>query len=125
MASPFFTQVRIADEIQANLNLARWLRECLENAMGAAVGTANKLGVDNKTVQSWRDVVKAMEALTACKIKLDKNAKQMAEQMTPEEELEAVRSYIRSLDNEARGQFLTNEQRWHERRVEGREQRDR
>lgn len=121
MASPFAVQVRIADELQANINLAKWLRECLENQMGAAYGTREKQGVDSKTVQQWRDVVKAIEALTACKIKLDKSAKQMAEQMTPEEELLAVRAYIRSLDSTTRSQFIHNELRWHQRREDGKE----
>lgn len=109
MASPFAVQVRIADEVQANLNLAAWLRECLENQMTEAVGTREKLGVDTKTVQSWRDVVKAMEALTACKIKLDKASKTMADSMTPAEELEAVRSYIRSLEPAVARDFLRGE----------------
>lgn len=125
MASPFAVQIAIADEVQANLNLAKWLRECLEHSMGAAIGTVNKLGVDKGTVQSWRDVVKAIEALTACKIKLDKNAKQMAEKMSPEDELDAVRAYVRSLDNETRTQFLHNELRWNERREEGKDERHR
>jgi hypothetical protein len=119
MASPFAVQIRIADEVQANLNVAAWLRECLENSMQTSMGTRDKHGVDQKTVQSWRDVVKAMEALTACKIKLDKNAKQMAATMTPAEELEAVKAYIRSLDSTTRGQFIRNELRWHERREDG------
>lgn len=114
VASPFAVQVRIADEVNANLNLAAWLRECLENQMGAAVGTREKIGVDNKTVQSWRDVVKAIEALTACKIKLDINSKKMAESMTPEEELAAVKAYIRAMEPGLRGAFLRNELVWHE-----------
>ena len=119
MASPFLVQVRIADEVQANIQIANWLRECLERQMEDAVGTKSRTGVDNKTVQAWRDVVKALEALADTKIRLDKNAKTMAEQMSPEEELQAVRAYIRSLDPTTRSQFLTNEQRWHERREEG------
>lgn len=114
MPSPFAVQVRIAEEVQANLNLAAWLRECLENQMGAAVGTREKIGVDHKTVQSWRDVVKAIEALTACKIKLDLNSKKMATEMTPDEEKAAVRAYVRSLEGTARGNFLREEMLWHE-----------
>jgi len=114
MASPIAVQIRIADEVQANLNLAAWLRECLENQMGAAMGTREKIGVDTKTVQSWRDVVKAIEALTACKIKLDVNAKKMAETMTPDEEMLAVRAYVRSLEPGIRGTFLRNELLWHD-----------
>jgi hypothetical protein len=118
MASPFAVQVRIADEVQKNLNIAAWLRESLENGMGASFGVgkngeAPKCGVDTKLVQAWRDVVKAMEALTACKIKLDKNAKTMAEQMTPDQELEAVRDYVRALEPSVRGLFLRGELEWH------------
>jgi hypothetical protein len=119
MASYFAVQVRIADEVQKNLNIAAWLREALENELGASFGVGKdgsppKCGVDNKAVQKWRDVVKEMEALTVAKIRLDKNAKQMADQMSPEEELEAVRSYIRSLEPTLRSEFLRKEKQWHD-----------
>jgi len=118
MASPFVVQVRIADEVQANLNIAAWLREGLENLMGAQFGVGKsgeppKCGVDPKLVTAWRDVVKAMEAMTNCKIKLDKNAKTMAEQMTPEDERNAVRAYIRSMEPGVRGVFIRGELEWH------------
>lgn len=118
MAIPFAVRVRIADEVQANLNIAAWLRESLENLMGAQFGVGKsgeppKCGVDPKLVQAWRDVVKAMEAMTNCKIKLDKNAKVMAEEMTAEDELKAVREYIRSLDKGIRGVFIREELEWH------------
>lgn len=119
MASPFAIQVRIADEVQANLNLAAWLRTALENELNASPLTRNgppAAGIDAKTVQKWRDVVKAMEALTACKIKLDQNAKKMAETMTPEEEMEAVRAYIRSLESQVAKDFLRGELKWQESR---------
>lgn len=121
MASPFTVQIRIADEVQALLNTTAWLRSALENELGAAFGVGAdgkppKNGIDAKTVQKFRDVVKAFEALTVCKIKLDANSKKMAETMTPEEELAAVRAYVRSLDGTTRSQFLHNELRWHERR---------
>lgn len=125
MASPALVQIRIADEVQKNLNIAAWLRECLENQMQEAVGTREKKGVDTKTTQAWRDVVKALEALADCKIRLDKNAKQMAETMTPEEELNAVRAYIRSLDPAVANDFLHNELRWRQRREEGKDERPR
>lgn len=119
MASPFAIQIRIADEVQANLNLAAWLRVSLENEMGAQFGVGKdgsppKCGVDGKVVQKWRDVVKAFEALTACKVKLDTSAKKLAETMTPEEELAAVRAYVRSLEGVQRGTFLRTEAAWHE-----------
>lgn len=119
MASPFAVQVRIADEVQANLNLAKWLREACENEMGAQYGVAKdgsapKCGVDGKVVQKWRDVVKAFEALTTCKVKLDTSAKKLAETMSPEEELAAVRAYVRSLEPALRGAFLRSEAQWHE-----------
>lgn len=119
MASYFAVQARIADEVQKNLNLAAWLREALENELGASYGVGKngeppKCGVDAKGVQKWRDVVKAMEALTVCKIKLDQNSKKMAETMTPEEELEAVRAYVRSLEKSVGIDFLRKELAWHE-----------
>ncbi len=116
MASYFAVQARIADEVQKNLNIAAWLRECLENEMNEAVGTAGRKGVDPKTILKWRDVVKAMEALTVCKIKLDTSAKKMAENMSPEEELEAVRSYVRSLEASIAYQFLKAEMEWRDSR---------
>lgn len=115
MASYFATQVRIADEIQRNLNLAAWLREALENELDASPLTKNgppRAGIDAKTVTKWRDVVKVIEALTACKIRLDASAKKMAEAMSPEEELEAVRSYVRSLEPSVAREFLKGELAW-------------
>lgn len=119
MASPFLIQIRIADELQANVNIASHLRECLENQMSEGLGTRTKTGTDKHTIQMWRDVVKAMADLTTCQVKLQRNAKLMAEKMTPEEELDAVRAYLRALPNDQRALFLLNEQRWHQRREDG------
>lgn len=119
MASPFAVQVRIADELQKSVNLAAWLREAVENELNAAFGVGKsgeppKCGVDGKSVQKFRDVVKALEALVACKVKLDTSAKKLAENMSPEEELAAVRAYVRSLEPSLRGAFLRSEQQWHD-----------
>jgi hypothetical protein len=118
VSSYFAAQVRIADELQRSINLASWLRESIENELNASFGVGKngeppKCGVDVKAVQKFRDVVKALEAITACKIKLDANAKKMAEAMSPEEELAAVKAYIRSLEPGLRGAFLRGELTWH------------
>lgn len=122
MAAPLFAvQVRIADEVQCCLNTASWLRTALENELNAAFGVGKngeppKTGIDGKSVQKFRDVVKAVEALADTHIRLQKNAKQMAEQMTPDEELEAVRAYIRSLEKSVATKLLTEELKWQDSR---------
>lgn len=112
-------KVRIADEIDKYLGVASWMRECLENEMHQALGVdpkdpkPPKFGINKEVVAKWKDCVAAFNALSDAKVRLDKNAKAMADNMSPEEEKEAVRAYVRSLPPSERVVFLTSELSWH------------
>lgn len=114
----FAATTRLVDELQANINIAAWMRDALQNEMNdqfgvdKATGAPPKVGIDHKLVKTWRDVVAALEALTAAKIKLDASAKKMAESMTAEEELAAVRAYLRSLEKTIAIDVLKEELSW-------------
>lgn len=117
MASYAAVKIRIADEIERYLNVASWLREAIENELNASYGVKDgappKCGVDSKSVTKFKDAVQAFSTLTDAKIRLDKNAKAMADGMTADEERQAVSDYVRSLPPVERGLFLRQELDYH------------
>lgn len=105
--------IRIADEVERTIRLVSWLRVCIETSMGSALGTREQKGVDNASLKQLKEVVTMLNHLSEAKVRLDKSAKQMAEEMTHEEELEAVRAFVRALEPTERLSFIGDEMAWH------------
>lgn len=117
MKSYAAVKIRIADELERYLDVARWLREALENEMNSSFGVGKngeppKCGVDKTLTQKWKDAVSSFVDLSDAKIRLDKNAKLLADTMSAEDEREAVRLYIRSVPPTERRHFLREEMEW-------------
>lgn len=93
------TVVRIQDELDRMIKLHVFMREALENEIMSGAGY-KKLGANEKDVKKLKELTQSMDSLVSCKIRWDKAAKQMAETMTPDEEMKAVITYILSLSPE-------------------------
>lgn len=105
--------IRIAEECDRLLRLIAWCRECLEGEIAAALGTREKHSVDKGTLSKLKEIALSFEKLADSKIRLDKSQRSMANDMTPAEEMAAVRSYLRSLGPTERGHLLKDELQWH------------
>jgi hypothetical protein len=112
---------RLTDELQKHLGLAAWLRATLESELYEAPGASadpskgKRGGIDKASVEKYKIAVDAFEKLTKAKINLDKNAKTVADSMTPAEEREAVAAYIKSMVPSDRTLFLAELNSWHTR----------
>ena len=69
-------------------------------------------GVPKGSLTQLKEIGSLLGSLIDAKIRLDKSSKALAEAMTPEQELEAVRSYIRGMKPRDRMTFLDQEVRW-------------
>lgn len=103
--------IRIAEEVDRLLRMTAWLRECLEAELAAEASLAKDrpAAIGQGVLNKWTSLVTQFEKLTAAKIRLDKSAKELSDKMTPHEEIEAVRAYIRSMEPLKRRNFLTKE----------------
>lgn len=103
--------IRCAEEVERLLRITAWLRECLEAEL--SVHTATTSGkpavVGGGVLDKWSQLVSAFDKLASAKVRLDKASAALADAMTPEEELEAVRAFIRAMDSTKRKNFLAKE----------------
>jgi hypothetical protein len=106
--------VKLADEFEHAFRSLAWMRECLEQELAYDLKKSDGQHViDNATLSKWSSFVKTLDVLAAAKVRYDKNAQAHADSMTPAEELEAVRSYVRALEPRLRLKFLEEEAAWH------------
>lgn len=107
--------IRVGEEFDRLLRITAWLRECLEAELAAEASLAKdkpaKIG--QGILDKWSSLVTQFDKLTGSKVRLDKSAKALVEEMTPDEELEAVRAYVRSLEPKKREKFLRAESEYH------------
>lgn len=108
---------RVMDELEEMLKLCRFQREALKNECADAFGY-KQLAADLKTVQKTEKLALAYTRLTDAQIKLNKHLKEVAEIMTPEEELDAVRKYIQAMPQLERGLLLHRLITYHNDRAE-------
>lgn len=104
--------IRMNEEVERLLRMTAWLRECLEADLASALGTATKKGVDSKTMTQWKELCATFKQLAEAKVLLDKNAKVLADAMSPEDELAAVESFIRAMEPKAADKFLQRQMEW-------------
>lgn len=60
-----------------------------------------------------KDLAQIFDRLTSARIQLDKAERALEAEMTPYQELQAVRSFIREMKGSERAEFLRNEILWH------------
>lgn len=103
--------IRATEEVERLLRMTAWLRECLEVELAAEASLAKdkpaKIG--GAVLDKWTQLVTAFDKLSNAMVRLEKAAKQIADDMTPEQEMEAVRAFIRALDPVKRRNFLAKE----------------
>jgi len=104
--------VRLVDELNSMLKLLTFQREALQKSLFSEFGYRQE-AVDLKTVQASKELTLAYTRMVEAQIKLDKALKSLADQMTPEEEKETVRKYIRAMTPFDRGRFMDDELQWH------------
>lgn len=106
--------ILLEEEFERALRLTAWLRGCLESEMAGAVGTREQACVDDKTVRKYTEVVKSLNSLAETKIRLERHAKEKSRGgLTPEQELGAVRQYVRALPAREREKFFAEELAFH------------
>lgn len=93
--------VRLQDELDALIKIFSHLRESFENEMMSGLGY-KKLGVPPGLMKQGQELTKMMTDVVAAKIRFDKAAKAMADNMTPDEERLACQKYVRSLPPDLR-----------------------
>jgi hypothetical protein len=93
--------LRLEDELDKLLKMFAHSREALENEMNSGLGE-RRLALSEKDVKKLKELTIGFNSLVESKIRYDKAKKQMASQLTPKEERDAVVAYICSLPYEER-----------------------
>lgn len=88
--------IRLKDELDAAIALVVHARESLENELDSE-WAQKKLSVDKAFLAKLKELTASFNSLTESKIRLDKAEKAMENDMTPEEEFEAVKQYLADL----------------------------
>lgn len=89
--------IRLKAELDAAIELVAHARESLSNELQSE-WAQKKLSADDKFLRKLKEMTASFNSLTESKIRLDKAEKNMEEDMTPDEELETVKQYLRELD---------------------------
>lgn len=92
--------VRLGDELERMVKIIQWAREAIENEMFAGLGY-KQLGINSQEVKRISDLSAALNTAVNTKIRWDKAAKEMHDNMSPEEEFQAVLTYLKTLPYEA------------------------
>lgn len=104
--------IRMKDELIKMLDLVTRCRESVEREVSTGVAAEMKF-VDADFLKRIKELSVIFNNMTDARIRLDKAERAIENDLTPSEEYEAVRSYVRSLDAKERGQFLRVEVEWH------------
>lgn len=105
--------IRMKDELIKMLDLVTRCRESVE-AEVSGTGLAGQMrSIDADFLKRIKELSVIFNNMTDARIRLDKAERAIENDLTPTEEYEAVRSYVRSLDAKERGQFLRVEVEWH------------
>ncbi len=97
--------IRLKEELNLILELVVHSRESLNNELNSEFAQ-KKLSVDKPFISKLKDVSACYNSLTDARIRLDKAEKALEAEMTPAEEMAAVRAFIMALDNKERIMFL-------------------
>ena len=96
--------VRLKNELNVMLELIVKMRERLENELA---DSAQQKFIDKNFIDKVNKLAQSFERLTASRIQLDKAEKSLEAEMSPAEEMAAVRTFIlEGLDNTERAKFL-------------------
>ncbi len=91
--------VRLENELDDLIRMFAFARKALENEMQSGI-TPGKHGLREDITKKLKELTIGMSSMVECKIRYDKAKKQLAKDMTPEEEMAAVVAYIANLSSE-------------------------
>jgi hypothetical protein len=104
--------VRLGDELDEMIKIVSFQRESLSNELHDGLAY-KQLGADMLVLKKTKELSAVFNSITDAKIRFDKSMKQLADTMTPEEERDAVKQYIKSLGRAERGDLLKIMVKWH------------
>lgn len=104
--------IRMKDELIKMLDLVTRCRESVEAEVSSGIAAEMKF-VDADFLKRIKELSVIFNNMTDARIRLDKAERAIENDLTPAEEYDAVRQYVRSLDPKERGQFLRTEIEWH------------
>lgn len=104
--------IRMKDELIKMLDLVTRCRESVEAEVSTGIAAEMKF-VDADFLKRIKELSVIFNNMTDARIRLDKAERAIENDLTPSEEYEAVRMYVRALDPKERGQFLRTEVEWH------------
>ena len=87
---------RLGAELDALVNLCSHARECVTNELFTGVGHRF---ITDKDMRKLNELAKTVEIAVKAKIAFEKQAKSLADAMTPEQEFDSVVQYVRSLES--------------------------
>lgn len=100
--------VRLGDELDRLIRIGAWLRGKLEEDLQMAIGK----GLPRDTIRAYKELATTIESVVSAKVRFDKAAKQMADNMTPAEERKAVVTYLKACNAEDRKEILRDVKDW-------------
>jgi uncharacterized protein YdiU (UPF0061 family) len=103
--------VRLQDEIDQMLKVFNHMREAYENELNEGMGY-KRLGMNESMVKKGKELAAMLNTIVDAKIRYDKAAKHLADNMTPEEERKAATIYVKSLPADERGSWMANIRKW-------------
>lgn len=96
--------VRLETELDNVIRMFAWAREALEKEMLSGL-SPGKHGLPSDTTKKLKELTIGMASMVECKIRYDKAKKELAKNMSPEEERAAVVAYIANLDHDGQTQL--------------------
>lgn len=102
---------RLQDELDKLLKIFSHMRQCFESEMTDGLGY-KKIGITPVLLKNAVELGKLMTSLVDSKIRYDKAKKQLADDMTPEEEELACLTYLKSLSGDRRQAALIKLRDW-------------
>lgn len=97
MASKNEVFVALKNELDSAIKLVVHARESLDNELNTE-WAQKKLSVDQNFLKKLKELTASFNSLTESKIRLDKAEKAIERDLTPEEELAAVKGYLIELE---------------------------
>lgn len=97
--------IRLKQELNLILELVVHSRESLENELSSEFAQ-KKLSIDKAFLTKLKDLTACYNSLTDARIRLDKAEKAMEKEMTPQEEMAAVRAFVQSLTIDEAYRFI-------------------
>jgi hypothetical protein len=88
--------IRLEKELDSLINMFAFARKSLENELLSGLG-GKQIALSDKDAKKLKELALGMSTAVECKIRFDKAKKELAKNMTPAEEMDAVVAYIVNL----------------------------